>query len=149
MKTNFSCWPVWRWSKTWEPGSHQKGFCEEDESQRWEELKNSAIDRSNNKIHEKKLDLFFLRKDPRHVRRRLVPRRTWQKLGTTSRKRKELLCRIFSCSGHQEDFLEKYKKRSQMKPYKLHRSQEFCKWIIDEAISPNKIIFNDEKYVLP
>ena len=39
-----------------------------------------------------------------------------------------------------------------MKPYKLHRSQEltedhkkqrydFCKWIIDEEIDPNKIIF--------
>ena len=44
-----------------------------------------------------------------------------------------------------------------MKPYKLHRSQEltedhkkqrydFCKWIIDEEIDPNKIIFTDEKW---
>ena len=44
-----------------------------------------------------------------------------------------------------------------MKPYKLHRSQkltkdhkkqryDFCKWIIDEEIDPNKIIFTDEKW---
>ena len=49
------------------------------------------------------------------------------------------------------------KKNLKMKPYKLHRSQEltedhkkqrydFCKWIIDEEIDPNKIIFTDEKW---
>ena len=65
---------------------------------------------------------------------------------------KNFFAKIFSCSGHQDDFSEK-KNDLKMKPYKLHCSQylteenkkqryDVCKWIIDEEIGPHKIIFH-------